>query len=355
MKAALIGMPQSGKSTVFSAVTGLAVPPEGLAREHVGVVHVPEPRLRFLADLYRVKKAVEPTMEFVDVPGSSLADAHGREEFRKHLPAIRQAEVLVAVVRDFEDPNVPAYRDRVDPAADLAELGDEFLFADLEAVTTRLEKVEKALSRPTKTHDQEKREQALLARCRDGLENEQPISAIIHTPEEARMVSSFALLTEKPLVVVYNVPDDRAGLAPPEAPPHARAAVNISAKTEAEIAQLDPQDRSAFLADLKLEATACDRLIKVCFEALGLIVFLTAVGKEEVRAWAIERGATALEAAGKVHSDMARGFIRAETVAFDDLVEAGDVQAAKAAGKVRQEGKTYVVQDGDVITVKFNV
>jgi len=355
MKAAVIGMPQSGKSTVFAAVTGLDMPPEGVPREHLGVVHVPEPRLGFLAELYKPKRVVEPTMEFVDVPGCSLSDAHGQEEFRKHLPAIRQADLLVAVVRDFQDPNVPAYRDRVDPAADLTELWEECLFADLDAVTTRIQKIEKALTKPTKTHDHDKRELALLIRCREGLESEQPISAIIQTPDETQLVSSFGLLTEKPVVVVYNVSEDRAAEPPPATPPHSQAAISLSAKTEAEIAQLDPDDRPAFLADLGLEAPARDRLIQVCFEALGLIVFLTVSGKDEIRAWAIGKGATALEAAGKVHSDMARGFIRAETVAYGDLVEAGDVRGAKASGKVRQEGKTYIVQDGDVITIKFNV
>ena len=354
MRAAIIGLPLSGKSTVFTATTGLDVPPGDVGREHLGVVSVPEPRLQLLADLYKPKRVTEATIELVDVPGLSLEDAHGQEEMRKHLPAVRQADLLVAVVRDFQDDNVPAYRDRVDPKADLEELWAEFLFADLDAVTTRIEKLEKALAKPTKTHDQEKRELALLTRCREGLEEEKPLSEVITSPEEVRALSSFAFLTEKPLVVLYNVSEDRvAQPAPP--PPHALAALNISAKTEAEIAQLDPEDRPAFLADLGIDAPAHDRLIRTCFDALGLITFLTATGSEEVRAWAIPEGTTALEAAGKIHTDMARGFIRAEVVAHADLAEAGQMRSAKAAGKVRQEGKTYVVQDGDVVHFKFNV
>lgn len=354
MRAVIIGLPQSGKSTVFVAVTGLMAPPGEMPREHVGVVHVPEPRLQLLAKLDQPKRVTEASIEFLDVPGFSLQDARGQEELRKHLPAIRQAELLVAVVRDFQDDNVPAYRDRVDPQADLAELWDEFLFADLDAVTTRIEKLETAVAKPSRTHEQEKRELALLTRCRRGLEEGEPLSAIITNPDEARLVSSFAFLTEKPLVVVYNVSEARAAKPAPSPPPHALATLNMSAGTEAEIARLDAADRPAFLADLGLEAPARDRLIRTCLKALGMITFLTG-GHEEVRAWAVRKGTTALEAAGKVHSDMARGFIRAETVAYDDLLEAGDMRAAKAAGKVRQEGKTYVVQDGDILYIKFNV
>ncbi|MHC4234928.1 MAG: DUF933 domain-containing protein [Planctomycetota bacterium] len=354
MRAAIIGLPQSGKSAVFAAVTGLVTPPGEMIREHAGVVHVPEPRLPFLASLHRPKRVTEASIEFVDVPGFSLRDAHGQEDLRKHLPAVRQSDLLVSVIREFRDAAIPAYRDRVEPQADLAELWDEFLFADLDAVTARVQKLEKALAKPTKTHDQEKRELALLTRCRQGLENGESLSAIITSPEEARMVSSFAFLTEKPLLVVYNVSEERAADPAPAPPAHAVAALNMTAKTEAEIAQLDPEDRPAFLADLGLEAQARDRLIRTCLEALGMITFMTG-GSEEVRAWAVKRGTTALDAAGKIHSDMARGFIRAETVAYDDLVEAGDFRGAKAAAKIRQEGKTYVVQDGDVLNIKFNV
>ena len=354
MRAAIIGLPQSGKSTVFTAVSGLVAPPGEGVREHLAVVHVPEPRLKFLADLYHPKKVVEATMEFLDIPGFSLDDAHGQEGFRKHLPSVRQSDVLVAVIRDFESEEVPPYRDRVDPQADLQELWDEFLFADFDTVTNRVEKLEKTLAKPTKSHDKDKRELAVLTRCRQGLEDNQPLSSIISGPEEASLLGSFGFLTEKPLVIVYNVPDDRAAAPPPEPPPHALATINLCASTEAEIAQLDEDDQPAFLADLGLAEPACDRLVRTCFDAIGLITFLTA-GPEEVRAWAIPKGIPAAEAAGKIHTDLARGFIRAETVAYDDLVQAGDMRAAKAAGKVRQEGKTYIVQDGDVITVKFNV
>ncbi|MCH7813335.1 MAG: redox-regulated ATPase YchF [Planctomycetes bacterium] len=354
MRAAVIGLPQSGKSTVFTAATGLVPPPGEARRERLGTVRVPEPRLEFLTQLYKSKKVTEAVFEFADIPGFSLADPRGQDELRKHLPAVRKSDVLVAVVRDFEDELVPAHRDRVDAKADLAELWNEFLFADLFTVSNRIEKLEKALSKPTGTHDQEKRELGLLERCRQGLEEGKSLSEIIANPDEARLVSSFAFLTEKPLVVVYNVPEERAAEPVRTPPQHAVATLNLCAKTEAEIAQLDPPDRLAFLADLGLETPARDRLIRACFDALGLIVFLT-TGPDETRAWEIRKGTPAREAAGKIHSDLARGFIRAETVAYQDLVEAGDFRSAKAAGKVRQEGKAYVVQDGDVLNIKFNV
>jgi len=354
MRAALIGLPQSGKSAVFAAMTGLVTPPGEAQHEHVATVHVPEPRLEFLTRLYKPKRVTEAAIEFLDVPGFSLQSAHGQEELRKHLPAVRQSDVLVAVVRDFRNDLVPAYRNRVDPQADLAELWDEFLFADLYTVTNRIEKLDKALSKPSKTHDQEKRELAVLHRCREALESGRPLSAVLTSPEEIKMLASFAFLTEKPLVVVYNVGEDRAGEAAPAPPVHARACLTLCAGVEAEIARLEPGDRAAFLADLGLAAPGRDRLIRACFEAAGMIVFLT-MGPDEVRAWDIPGGTSAVDAAGKIHTDLARGFIRAETVAYADLCAAGDIRAARAAGKVRQEGKTYVVQDGDVLNIKFNV
>ena len=354
MRAAIIGLPQSGKSTIFTAVTSRSVDPAEMPHEHLGMVSVPDERLDFLSALYKPKKTTYATIEFLDVPGFSLADRHGVDEFRRHLPAIHQADLLIGVIRDFQSSAVPPYRDRVDAAADLTELWEELVFADLEAVGNRIERLEKALSKPTRSHDAEKHEMQLIEKCRDALENLRPLCEVLTSDEDHKMVSSFAFLTEKPWVVVYNVDEDRASAAHPETPEHAQAAIALCAETESQIAQLDEADRPAFLEDLGVTELARDRLLRSCFEAVGLITFFTVAG-DEVRAWTIRRGVSAVEAAGKVHSDMARGFIRAETVAFDDLRSAGDMRAAKAAGNVRQEGKTYVVQDGDVILVKFNV
>ncbi len=354
MKIAFVGPPQSGKTTLFRAVTGLFEDPTHGMGEHVAVVKVPDPRLDFLAALYKPKKYTPATIEVVDVPGFSQVTAQQQAEFRRHIPSLKLCDGLVAVVRAFDNPLVPAYRDRVDPKADLEELHAELIFADLETVANRIERLEKALTKPTKTHDQEKRELAVLQRCRDALENEKPLSDVVTTDEEQKLVRGFRFLTQMPLVVVVNVSDRDAAAPALFGYPHASAMVGLCANTEAEIAQLDPGDRQAFLDDLGVKEPAKDRLVRACYDALGLISFLT-YGEDEVRAWSIRRGTVAVDAAGEIHSDLARGFIRAETVAFEDLKAAGDMKAAKAAGKVRLEGKTYVVQDGDCILIKFNV
>jgi GTP-binding protein YchF len=354
MKAAIIGLPYSGKSTLFAAATSLRADPADMPQERVGVVAVPDPRLVFLVDLYSPKKVTPATIEFVDIPGFSLADAQGRQQLKKHLPTMRTCDLLVLVVRDFQNPSVPAYRDRVERLADLAELRDELIFADLEIVTNRVEKLEKALTKPTKTHEQEKRELAVMQACRDALEEGKPLSTCAHNDDEARMLASFGFLTEKPAVVVFNVDEDRAAGGAVAAPEHFHSAIELCAEVEAQITELEPADRTEFLADLGIAVPARDVLIQTCYEAMNIISFLT-MGPDEVRGWPIQKGTPAVEAAGKIHSDLARGFIRAETVAYDDLQAAGDMKAARAAGKVRQEGKTYVVQDGDILNIKFNV
>ena len=354
MKIAFVGPPQSGKSTLFRAMTGQSASSQPAMGEHVAVVRVPDARLDWLNVLYPRGKRVEATIDCVDVPGFSHETPQQQAEFRKSLPTIRQCDALVAVVRAFEDPAVPTYRNRVDGRADLDELTAELIFCDLEQVTTRIERLEKALTKPTKTHDQEKRELALLQRCQAALEAEQPISAGVETDEERKALASFAFLTELPLIVVVNVNEDQAAADPPYTCPAARATIALSADSEEQIAQLEPQDRQAFLEDLGVSEPARTRLIHTCYHAVGLISFLT-VGDDEVRAWSITRDSDALTAAGKIHTDIARGFIRAETVAYHDLHATGNMKGAKAAGKVRLEGKSYTVQDGDVINFRFNV
>ena len=227
------------------------------------------------------------------------------------------------------------------------------MFSDLETVTTRVDKLEKSLKKPSPTHDAEKHEMALLTRCRTALEAEKPLSTVITAENERRAVSSFGFLTEKPLICVRNVSDGQVTSAAPLKAAHAADSLVLSASIEAEIAMLDPADRVAFLADLGVQAAARDRLVQTCYTALGLVSFLT-MGADEVRAWTIPKGSTAVEAAGKIHTDLARGFIRAETVAYDDLVAHQDMKGARAAGKVRKEGKTYVVADGDILNILAN-
>jgi GTP-binding protein YchF len=352
MRVAIIGLPKSGKSTVFSAATGLAVDPYAVPQPHQAVVKVPDPRLAYLTELCSPKKVIETSIEFVDIPGCSLHDNKGRDDWKKLLPTVRQAEMLVAVVRDFEDPTVPAYRDRVNAQEDFETAWGEMIFSDLDAVTTRIEKLERALTKPTPTHEAEKHELGILLRCKEALENDRPLSGVLTTETERKLVASFAFLTEKPLCCVRNVSDNKLTTDPLKAD-HAADSLVMSASIEAEIAALDPPDRAAFLADLGLTASARDRLVQTCYRALGLISFLT-MGPDEVRAWTVRKGSTAVDAAGKIHSDLARGFIRAETVAYDDILAHKDMKGARAAGKVRKEGKTYIVQDGDIMNILAN-
>ncbi|MBI1826380.1 MAG: redox-regulated ATPase YchF [Planctomycetes bacterium] len=353
MKVALIGLPQSGKSTLFSAATGIPIDPYAAPQIHMAVVHVPDPRLAFLTQLYNPKKVTEATIEFLDVPGHSLEDSKGRDEWRRILPGVRQADGLVVVVRDFENPAAAMYRNRIDAKADFDELRAELLFADLESVVTRIEKIEKSLKKPSATHDAEKKELALLIKCREALEADRPLSTVVHSAEDRHQVSSFAFLTEKPLVCVRNVNDDHAATAQPLQAEHVAASIALCASIEVEIASLEPADRDTFMKELGLTASARDRLIQSCYAAIGLISFLT-MGPDEVRAWTIHKGNTATEAAGKIHTDLARGFVRAETVAYDDLVAHADMKGARAAGKVRKEGKAYVVVDGDILNILAN-
>lgn len=354
MRIGLIGPLQSGKSTLFTAITGHRIDPAQLMQDHLGSVDVPDPRLDFLVDLYKPKKRTEAKLDFVDVPGFSLETPQQQDDFRRHFAALRQCDGLLAVVRDFADPTVPAYRNRVDAGKDLEELWTEMIFADLETVTHRIQKLDKMLSRPSKTSEQEKTERAFMTRLSETLEAESSVASVVETDEERRWISSYQFLTQMPLVAVINVDEERAAEPAAIQSQHAHSVIPLCAKTEAEIAQLDQADRRTFLDDLGVGEPARDRLIRACYDAIGLISFLT-YGEDECRAWTIRRGDDAVAAAGKIHSDIARGFIRAETVAFADLKECGDFKAAKAAGKVRLEGKHYVVDDGDAILFRFNV
>jgi hypothetical protein len=356
MRAALIGPPQSGKSTLFAAVAEEGGSHVDLARPdqpHLAVVKIPDPRLDWLAELYQPKKVTRAELEVLDVPGFDLTDEPGRTRAKAHWPALRESDILVHVVRAFQDPTVPAYRGRVDPAADVDEMLAEMLFADLEQVTARIEKLRAALKKPTAGHDAQQRELELMQRLAEALEAERPIADAIASEAEDKLVRSFGFLSQRPALVALNGDEQDLGAEPP-AMPADLPALRLSARIEEEIAELSPEDRAAFLGDLGLDSPARDRLIRACCRRGHLITFLTVTGPE-CRAWTVLAGTDAVTAAGQIHTDIARGFIRAETVAYDDLRAAGDMKAAKAAGRVRLEGKHYVVQDGDVITFRFNV
>jgi len=356
MKVALVGLLQSGKSTLLSAISGRAVPPIGSTAIEEAIVPVPDERLDWLTGQYKPKKTTHATIDCLDVPGFNFADEHGRAAARRLINQVRIVDMLVLVIRAFEDPAVAAYRNTVAPARDLTELQTELLLADLELVATRIERLEKQIHKPTKTQARDKAELALQKKLQQAIESEKPISSAIETASEREMIKSLGFLTLKPMVVAANVGEDQldrkfdfGDLVESAALP-----ITICAKLERELAQLDPESRAEFMADLGITESVTGKFVNACYSALGLISFLT-IGSDEVRAWPIKQGTVALDAAGKVHSDIKRGFIRAETMTFANLKELGSEKAVKAAGKSRLEGKEYVVHDGDVIDFRFNV
>jgi len=356
MRVALVGPPQSGKSTLFAAVAeagGSHVDTHRPDQPHVAVVKVPDERLDWLAGLFKPKKVHPAELEFLDLPGFDLADEAGRHRARTHWADMQQSAMLVFVVRAFEDEAVPAYRSRVDPQADVEELLAEMLFADLDQVTNRIRKLEAAVKKPGPHREEQQRELELMKRLGEALEAERPVSEAVTGEAEEKLVRSFAFLSQKPILAAINCAEDAAA-EPGPAELASVPCLHLSAKIEEEIAELPPAERREFLADLGVPESARDRLVRACYQRLNLASFLTYTS-DECRAWTIPAGTDAVTAAGQIHTDIARGFIRAETVAFDDLKAAGDLKAAKAAGKVRLEGKNYLVQDGDVITFRFNV
>ena len=353
MRVAVVGFPFSGKSSVFIALSGILADHLKVAEENLAAVHIPEPRLDPLEHIFKPRKRTEATMDFIDLPGSAEGDVE-KAGLEKHLPTLRQVDALVLVVRAFESGAVPAHQGSVDPQRDLAQLRDEMLLADLTICANRVERIEKAIPKASKDRELLKHELELLRRCQSALENEQPLSAVVQPGEEEKALRSFGFLTQKPVTVVINIGEEQIGSALPFRDQHATDTLAVCAALEAELLRMDPADRPAFMAEYGISALARDRIVRSCFVALGMITMITA-GPEEVRAWPLPQGTTAVEAAGKIHTDLARGFIKAETVAYDDLFAAGSMRDAKAAGKVRLEPKGYVVLDGDIITIKFNV
>jgi GTP-binding protein YchF len=353
MRVAIVGFPYCGKSTLFTAISGVGRDHLKLAEENRATVKVPEPRLIWLEQFFKPKRRTEAAVDLVDLPGSGEGDSD-RAGLTRHLPTLRQCDVLLVTLRAYESEAVPTHRDRIDPERDLAELRDELLLADLLICDSRIEKLEKTVTKPTQDRDQQKHELALLRRCREALENEQPLREVVQPGDEEKLLRSFGFLTQKPMLVAVNIAESQIGSAPSFRDAHAAATFTVCAEIEADIIQMDEADRPEFMKAYGILALARDRIVHACLDALDMIVFFTG-GDVEVRAWAVPKGTLAVEAAGKVHTDMQRGFIRAETVAFEDLHAAGSMREAKAAGKVRLEPKNYVVQDGDVLNIKFNV
>lgn len=343
----ILGLPQSGKTTLFEILmqgAGAAAPPGASARDRVGVVKVPDPRIDRLSAMFQPKKTTYAQIQFVD----SAAAGQGKPGKGTDLFAgVRQCDALVAVVRDFENPAVPSEKG-VDAARDLRELEAELVFNDLAIAETRLERIEKELRIGKK---EAAAEGAALARCKEALEAETPLRAVDFTPEETRLLRGFQFLTLKPLVVILNQ-DDASTRRPPEL---GRGALGVAlrALTEREIVSLPPEERAAFREELGVKEDGLTLVIRACYELLGLVSFFT-VGPDEVRAWEIHGGDTAVDAAGAIHSDLARGFIRAEVIPYGLLVELGSHAKAREKGLLRLEGRDYRVQDGDCLEIRHN-
>jgi len=356
LKVALLGLLESGKSTLFSAITGRPLAPIGTTAIEEAILSVPDPRLDWLAEIYKPKKITHAAIDCVDLPGFNFTDEHGRYAAKHLLEKIRTVDLIIPVVRAFDDPSVPPYQNRVDPAKDLAELLTELLLADLALVTTRIENLEKQLKKPTATQAHDKAELALQQKLQQTIEAEKPIRSAIANDAELEMIKSLGFLTLKPMVVAVNVGESDLAktFTFPDVIPTGTPVITISAKIEYELAQLDPKSKNDFMADMGITESAALKFVHSCYSALGLISFLTVVSGE-LRAWPIHQGTHALDAAGKVHSDIKRGFIKAETISYADLKSLGSEKAVKAAGKIRLEGKDYVVRDGDIINFRFNV
>ncbi len=353
MRVGIVGFPFSGKTAVFTAISGVPADHLRPAEENLAAVHIPEPRLDLLEKLFKPRKRTEATMDFIDLPGSREGEAE-KAGLERHLATLRQVEALLVVVRAFESGSVPPHQGSVNPQRDLDQLRDEMLIADLAICAGRVDKLEKGIVKATKDRDLLKHELELLLRCQHALESEKPLSTVVRPGDEEKMLRSFGFLTQKPVIVLVNIGEEQIGRPPPLRDPLAFDTVAVCATLETELIRMDAADRPAFMAEYGIRALARDRLVQACFQALGLITMLTA-NPEETRAWPLPKGTPAIDAAAKIHTDLARGFIKAETVAYDDLRAAGSLRDAKAAGKVRLEPKSYIVQDGDFITIKFNV
>ena len=365
MKLGVVGLPNVGKSTLFNAITKAGAEaanyPFCTIEPNTGVVAVPDERLNELADMYHPKKTTPAVIEFVDIAGLVKGASHGEGLGNKFLSHIRECEAIVHVVRCFEDPDIIRHADSLNPQHDIETINLELIAADRETVAKRAERAVKMLKSGEKRFADEA---ALGEKLLAHLDNLQPARTCPMTDKEREIVREWFLLTTKPVIYACNIKEDDLGKDEDSLPgvadvkaiaagENAKVLV-ISAKIEEDIAQMDDEEKDMFLEEMGIGKSGLDRLIAECYDLLGLISFLTA-GPDECRAWTIRKGTKAPQAAGKIHSDFERGFIRAEIVSFDDLKANGSMTACKEKGLVRSEGKDYVMQDGDVTLFRFNV
>jgi len=354
MQTGIIGLPQVGKTTLFRILTKAHVDARGAQTAHVGVAKVPEPRLAELAKLYDPKKITYATVQYVDLPGVQ------KERMRESLATLRDVDAIAHVIRVFDDSSVPHSEGSIDPLRDATNLDLELILSDHDQVSKRLERVEKDLKK--KKDPLLEVEKSVLEKCKAHLEAEKPLRELELTAEERKPIGGFLFLSQRPMLYVLNLGDDEAAELDKAIEKHKLSAlqgrpntavVAVCGRLEAELAEMEEKEAAELLASYGLKEPGLNRLIRATYDLMGLFPFFTA-GEPEVRAWTIRKGSTAVKAAGEIHSDIEKGFIRAEVVRWSDLLASGSIAAAKEKAQVRLEGKEYIVQEGDVILFRHS-
>ena len=363
MKIGIVGLPNVGKSTMFNAITNAGAEcanyPFCTIEPNIGVVPVPDDRLEILSKMYNSKKITHAIIEFVDIAGLVKGASKGEGLGNKFLSHIREVDSIVEVVRCFEDPNIVHVDGSIDPKRDIETINLELIFADMETIDKKIENTKKKL----KADKKYQQELDLFEKIKNTLENGKSVRTMSFTEEEQDILKDTYLLTAKPILYIANVSEEQlsdgindkyvtqvANYAKEEG----AEVIPLCVKIEEELASLEKDDKVEMLEALGLKESGLDKVIKASYDLLGLMSFLTA-GEPEVRAWTIKKGTKAPQAAGKIHSDIERGFIRAEIVSYDDLIREGNMNAAKEKGLVRSEGKDYIMQEGDIVLFRFNV
>lgn len=364
LTAGIVGLPNVGKSTLFNAITKkhilAANYPFATIDPNVGVVTVPDKRLDFLNNLYEPKSLVPTTFEFTDIAGLVKGASKGEGLGNQFLSHIREVDAIVEVVRCFEDKNIIHVENDIDPIRDIEIINVELMLSDLEIVDARIGRIEK---KATQTKDKDLlKELDILKRIKNGLEENIPVRRLDISEDDMKIINSFRLITAKPIIYMANISEEDlvndGNIYVDKIREYAKAenakVITVSAKIEEELSELDDEERDMFLSDLGVSSGGLDKLIQATYSLLGLATYFTA-GKDEVRAWTFKKGMKAPECAGIIHTDFEKGFIRAEVMSYDDLEKYGDEKKVREAGRVRLEGKEYLMQDGDICYFRFNV